>query len=311
MSFAPPQCAPEPCSATSAKAMSGSGQKGNVLEFGNGGSSVKVTREIRQPPSDGPIFKIEDFNADVSIAIGSAIPAEADAANTSEFKKLSFLSQYPQEDTQKDDRVPRYSRLIAPATETLSAVPTDDQPLMDESIPPVKPVEEDTTNLQTETQDFEDAEKTAEDVAIVQASIGALEAMVDVEKVELNLASVATEIENVTKEVKVTNFGSIKQEDLMDNVITRISKLEKTLLDLIKKVDMAKRVVGDKHDKCGSCKKPKRYEHGWKAGFGKLLDQIKIGIAKFKSNQFYLRQLSYPKQEETPSPSSPSYDHVD
>ncbi|KAJ3297028.1 hypothetical protein HDU76_006655, partial [Blyttiomyces sp. JEL0837] len=194
------------------------------------------------------------FNANVPIAIGSAIPTEAVAPTTSELKKASFLSQYPQEDTQKTLEFQETRDLLAPAV----LVPTDDQPII-ETI--VKSVEEDTTNnLQTETQDFENAEETAEDVSIVQASIGALEAMVDVEKVELNLASAATEIKNVTKKVEVIKSGSIKQDDRMDHVITRISKLEKTLLDLVKEVDMTKGVVVDKLEKCGSCKKPKRYE---------------------------------------------------
>ncbi|KAJ3324350.1 hypothetical protein HDU76_013446, partial [Blyttiomyces sp. JEL0837] len=225
-----PHYVPEPCSVTSAKVVSASGQKG----------SVKGTLEIRQTPSDGPIFKIEEFNSNLSIAIGPAMITEAVAPTTTQFKKMSFLSEYTHEDTQKTIEYQEQTPdLFAPATETLSAVPTDDQPLIDESIPPVKPVEEDnTTSLQTETQDFEDAEETAEDVAIVQASIGALEAMADVEKVELNLASAANEIENVTKKVEVIKSGSIKQDDRMDHVITRISKLEKTLLDLIKKVDM-------------------------------------------------------------------------
>ncbi|KAJ3308897.1 hypothetical protein HDU76_003781 [Blyttiomyces sp. JEL0837] len=282
---------PEPRSLT-AKVISGPAKKENVfVKFGKrfgiiGQRNVKVGRELGRLPSDSQLFKLEDFDTE-SIAAVSTIPTNPEAAAVAAtFKKVAFLSEYVHEDTQKTiEYQEETSDPFSPLTETLSPVRTDDQPLIDESILQVNAPEEDlinTTDSQPETEDFEGGieetvEERAEDVAILQGGIGPLEAVVDLEKVELKLASVATEIDNVNFEVGVLN-----KVDILVDITARVDKLKTTLFGLTEDVEKIKRVVAGNRENCSSCGHRKSMGHvnSGKTGCGKLVDKVKAGIKK-------------------------------
>ncbi|KAJ3327795.1 hypothetical protein HDU76_011110 [Blyttiomyces sp. JEL0837] len=287
---------PEPRSLT-AKVMSGAAKKENVfVKFGKrfagiiGRHNVKVGRELGQLPSDAQLFKLEDFDTESIAAVATTPTKPEPAAAGATFKKMAFPSEYIHEDTQKTIEYQEQTPdPFSPATETLPEGHTYNQYFVEESIPQVPRVQQDvTTDSQPETEDFEGVEETveetAEDVAIVRASIGNLEAVVDLEKVELKLASVTTEIDNVNLVVGGIKASSVNQVDIMIDITTRVDKLKTTLFGLMEDVEKIKGdldVAGNLQNLC-SCGNEKSMGHvnSGKTGFGKLVDKVKAWIKK-------------------------------
>ncbi|KAJ3280303.1 hypothetical protein HDU76_009213 [Blyttiomyces sp. JEL0837] len=243
--------------------MSGAAEKENVfVKFGKrfgiiGRRNLKVGRELGRLTSDAELFKLEDFDTESIVAV-SATPTKPESAASVTFKKVAFLSEYIHEDTQKTiEYQEQISDPLSTPAETLSVEPIDDQHRVDELIPPVQAVDQDvdiTTNLQMETDDFEEVEETVgeiaedtdEDVSMIQSSIGALETMADVQKVELDLVSVAIEIKNVNLEVDGIRATSVEEGEVTNDITARVDKLEATMLYLVEDVEKIKRVVADK-----------------------------------------------------------------